>query len=404
MIENLVSRSIHNPLLVGVLAVAVFLGGIWSYGQLPVDAFPDVSPNLVQVFTETDGLAPEEIEKYVTYPVEAAMTGLPGVEQIRSVSNFGLSVVNIYFDDGTDIYFNRQLVNERLQEAREQIPDGFGTPGMGPISTGMGLILFYYLNDTTGTYSLEELRTIHDWIVKFNLQTVPGVTEVLGIGGFEKQFHVVVRPDALLRYDVTLDEIIERIEANNRNVGAQFLEKGSEELVVRSVGLATNIEDLGRIVVKSEEGRPVYLDQVADVLIGGAIRRGLQTRNGEGEVIAGMVVKLYGTNASSVIERVEAKIEEINEIIPDGLELVPYYQQKDIVDSAVTTVTNALLQGIALVAIVLFAFMGGARPSAVVALAIPFSILFAIIAMGYFGLSANLMSFGGAGNCHWYSG
>ncbi|MEQ8736107.1 MAG: CusA/CzcA family heavy metal efflux RND transporter [Rhodospirillaceae bacterium] len=395
MIENLVSRSIHNPLLVGVLAVAVFLGGIWSYGQLPVDAFPDVSPNLVQVFTETDGLAPEEIEKYVTYPVEAAMTGLPGVKQIRSVSNFGLSVVNIYFDDGTDIYFNRQLVNERLQEAREQIPDGFGTPGMGPISTGMGLILFYYLNDTTGTYSLEELRTIHDWIVKFNLQTVPGVTEVLGIGGFEKQFHVVVRPDALLRYDVTLDEIIERIEANNRNVGAQFLEKGSEELVVRSVGLATNIEDLGRIVVKSEEGRPVYLDQVADVQIGGAIRRGLQTRNGEGEVIAGMVVKLYGTNASSVIERVEAKIEEINEIIPDGLELVPYYQQKDIVDSAVTTVTNALLQGIALVAIVLFAFMGGARPSAVVALAIPFSILFAIIAMGYFGLSANLMSFGG---------
>ena len=212
-----------------------------SYRQLPVDAFPDVSPNLVQVFTVTEGLAPEEIEKYVTFPVEVAMNGLPGVEEIRSVSNFGLSVVNVYFEDDVDIYFARQVVGERLQEAREQIPEGFGDPQMGPISTGMGLILFYYLEDTTGRYTLEELRTIQDWLVKFQLQTVPGVTEVLGIGGWEKQFHVDVEPDALLRYDVSLADVIEAIRANNLNVGAQFLERNAEELIVRSVGLATGI-------------------------------------------------------------------------------------------------------------------------------------------------------------------
>lgn len=205
MIQAIIAFSLRNRLLVSVAAVLLMVAGIHAYTQLPVDAFPDVSPNLVQVFTVTEGLAPEEIEKYVTYPVEAAMTGLPGTSKIRSVSNFGLSVVNVYFEDDVDIYFARQLIGERLQEAREQIPEGFGDPEMGPISTGMGLVLFYYLEDTTGEYSLEELRTLQDWVVKFNLQTVPGVTEVLGIGGFEKQYHVIVHPEALLRYRVTLN-------------------------------------------------------------------------------------------------------------------------------------------------------------------------------------------------------
>ncbi len=395
MIENLIQLGLRNQLMMVVLTILVAAGGVWTYQRLPVDAFPDVSPNLVQVFTVTEGLAPEEIEKYVTYPVEASMAGLPGVEKVRSVSNFGLSVVNVYFEDGMDIYFARQLVGERLQEAREQIPEGFGDPELGPISTGMGLVLFYYLEDTTGRYSLEELRTVQDWIVKFNLQTVPGVTEVLGIGGLEKQFHVVVAPDGLLRYDLTLGEVIERIEANNLNVGAQFIEKNSEELVVRSVGLATRIEDLQGVVMKTVDGRPVYLRDVARVEIGGAIRRGLQTRNGIGEVVAGMVVKLYGTNASTVIDRVEAKIAQINKVLPEGIRIVPYYQQKDIVESAVNTVTTALIEGIVLVGLVLLVFMGGIRPSIVVAVAIPFSVLFSFIAMGYFGLSANLMSLGG---------
>ncbi len=395
MIEALIQFSLRSRLLVLVMAVLVAAAGYYSYEQLPVDAFPDVSPNLVQVFTETEGLAPEEIEKFVTYPVETVMNGLPGVVNVRSVSNFGLSVVNVYFEDDMDIYFVRQLVNERLQEARDQIPDGFGDPAMGPISTGMGLVLFYYLEDETGQRSLEELRTIQDWLVKFHLQTVPGVTEILGIGGYVKQYQVVIDPEALLQYDVTIQDIIERVRANNLNVGAQFIEKDAEEYIVRSVGLVSSIQDIEDIVVKAEGGRPVYLRQLAEVRLGGAIRRGVQTRNGVGEVVAGMVIKLFGTNSSSVIERVEAKMVEINRILPEGVRLVPYYEQKTLVEACVATVTSAILQGIVLVAIVLVLFMGSVRPGIVVALSIPFSILFATLGMGIFGISANLMSLGG---------
>jgi len=395
MTQRIIDFALRNRLLVLVLAVLTMTTGYFSYQRLAVDAFPDVSPNLVQVFTITEGLAPEEIERYVTYPVEAAMTGLPGVEKVRSVSNFGLSVVNVYFEDGMDVYFARNLVGERLQEAREQIPQGFGEPEMGPISTGMGLVLFYYLQDTTGQYTLEELRSMQDWIVKFNMQTVPGVTEVLGIGGDEKQYDVVIDPDALLKYDVSLTEVIELIKTNNKNVGAGFIEQNAEELVVRSVGLARGIADLDQIVVKTESGRPIYLSDLATVKIGSTVRRGLQTLNGEGEVVAGMVVKLYGANASSVIDAVELRIKEINSALPQGVRIVSYYQQKDIVEASVATVTNALVQGIVLVSLVLLVFMGGFRPSLVVAMAIPFSVLFACIAMKYFDMSANLMSLGG---------
>ena len=395
MINQIINLSLRSRLLMLFLAILVMATGYRSYQGLPVDAFPDVSPNLVQVFTITEGLAPEEIEMYVTYPVEAAMTGLPSIEKIRSVSNFGLSVINIYFQDEVDIYFARQLVGERLQEAKDQIPESFGEPEMGPISTGMGLVLFYYLKDDTGKYSLEDLRTMQDWIVKFNLQTVKGVTEVLGIGGFEKQFQIVVDPDALLRYKISLNELIERVRANNLNVGAQYLEKNGEQFIIRSVGLAKGIADIENVVVKTDDGRPVYLSELAEIKIGGAIRRGLQTRNGEGEVVAGMAVKLYGSNASTVINRVEQKIQDINKTLPEGVSIVPYYQQKDIVESAVGTVNNALVQGVVLVALVLLIFMGGFRPSIVVAFSIPFSVMFAFIAMGFLGMSANLMSLGG---------
>ena len=395
MIRNIIDIALHNKLLAVLTIVLVFGFGVYAYQSLPVDAFPDVSPSLVQVFTVTEGLAPEEVEKYVTYPIEAKMTGLPKVREIRSVSNFGLSVVNIYFEDGTDIYFARQVVGEKLGEAREEIPDGFGDPKMGPIATGQGQILYYYLKDTTGTYSLTELRTIQDWIVKFNLQTVPGVTEVLGIGGHEKQFHVVVNPDALLRYNLSLQGIVERIENNNRNVGAQFLEQNGEQLIVRSEGLASGIADLEKIVVKSAQGRPVYLADVADIKIGGAVRRGLQTRNGTEEVVAGMVIKLIGTNSSTVIDRVQEKLSEIRKSLPEGVELVPFYEQKSIVDASVNTVTTALVQGIGLVLLVVFVFMGGIRSSLIVSLAIPFCVLFTFIIMRITGLSANLMTLGG---------
>ena len=393
--EKIIQFVLRNRLLVAAFSILILGAGYTSYKQLPIDAFPDVSPNLVQVFTTTEGLAPEEVEKYVTYPVEVAMNGLPNLEKIRSVSNFGLSVVNIYFEDGTDIYFARQLVNERIQEAREQIPEGFGDPEMGPISTGMGLILFYYLDDETGKYSLEELRTIQDWLVKFHLQTVPGVTEVLGIGGYEKQYHVIVNPFSLLRYNITIHDVIDKIKTNNLNVGAQFIEKNAEEFIVRSVGLASKIEDVENIILKSDSGTPVFLKQVADIKIGGAIRRGIQTHDGIGEVVSGMVVKLFGTNSSTVIEQVEAKMKEINQILPEGVKIVPYYEQKTLVEACVKTVSDALLQGILLVVFILFIFMGSIRPSIVVAASIPFSVLFAMIGMKIFGISANLMSFGG---------
>ncbi len=393
--NTIIKFSLKNPMLMIAFALLVMVGGYLCYKKLPIDAFPDVSPNLVQVFTETEGLAPEEVEKYVTFPIEVAMAGLPKLEKIRSVSNFGLSVVNIYFEDGTDIYFARQVVNERLREAMEHIPDGFGEPEMGPISTGMGLVLFYYLKDESGKYSLEELRTIQDWLIKFQLQTVPGVTEVLGIGGFEKQYHVVVDPFALLRYKVTLNEVIKRIKDNNLNVGAQFIERNSEEFIVRSVGLAHKIKDIEDIVIKSEDGTPIFLDQIASVKIGGAVRRGIQTLNGEEEVVAGMVVKLFGSNSSTVIRQVEEKMLELNKTLPPGIKMVPYYEQKTLVSQCVSTVTNALMQGVILVVIVLIIFMGGYRPSIVVAVSLPFSIFFALIWMKYFGISANLMSLGG---------
>ena len=395
MLQRVIEFGLDNRLLLAVLALLVVIAGGLASTRLPVDAFPDVSPNLVQVFAETEGLAPEEVERYVTYPVEVAMTGLPGVTRVRSVSNFGLSVVNVYFEDGMDVYLARQLVGERIMEARESIPEGFGEPSMGPITTGMGLILFYYLDDATGERSLEELRTLQDWIVKFHLQTVPGVTEVLGIGGHEKQFHIDVRPDRLLRYDVSLAEVVERVRANNLNVGAQFIERNAEELVVRSEGLATGIDDLESIVVKTEHGRPIHLSDVAAVRIGGAVRRGLQTRDGAGEVVAGMVVKLHGENSSAVIARVERKLDEINGILPEGVSIVPYYEQRSLVEAAVGTVRDALLLGVVLVVLVLLLALGGLRPSLVAVLAIPFAMLFALLGMARLGISANLMSLGG---------
>lgn len=393
--KRLSEFALHSRLLVLTLSALVMAAGYWSYKHLPVDAFPDVSPNLVQIFTVTEGLAPEEIEKYVTFPVETAMNGLPGIENIRSVSNFGLSVVNVYFEDGMDIYFCRQLVGERLNEARQSIPAGFGEPEMGPISTGMGLVLFYYLEDTTGRYDLTELRSIQDWVIKFHLQNVPGVTEVLGIGGYEKQFLVEVDPLALERYGFTVGDVIERIEANNLNVGAQFIERNNEEYVVRSVGLATSLEDIRSILMGSDDGIPITVGDVARVVEGTAIRRGLQTMDGVTEVVAGQVIKLFGANASTVIAAVEEKIAQINDILPDGVRIVPYYEQKTLVDAAVGTVTSALAQGIGLVALVLVLFMGGLRPTIVVAVALPFSVLFATLGMYCFGLSANLMSLGG---------
>ena len=393
--QYLLEAILRQRLLICIIAVGVLVAGYQSYRHLPVDAFPDVSPTLVQVFTETEGLAPEEVERFVTYPIEVAMNGLPGLKTIRSVSNFGLSVVNVYFEDSTDIYFARQLVGERLQTAREEIPDGFGEPEMGPISTGLGQILFYYVEDTKGGRTPEEMREIQDWIVKFNLQTVPGVTEVLSLGGEVKQFQVQVNPQALLRYRLGIGDVVDAVKANNGNAGAQYIVKNSEQYLVRSIGLASGIADIEDTILKVSDGVPVKVRDIGVVKIGGEVRQGLATKDAEGEIVVGLVLKLIGTNTSKVIADVKERLDKINDALPDGVRVAPYYDQSKLVLRSVETVNGALVQGVILVIVVLLAFMGGLRPSLVVAFAIPFSICVAFIVMRATGLSANLMSLGG---------
>ena len=392
---NLMHRLAGGRLLAAIAALALSIGGLFAFRSLPVDAFPDPSPSLVQVFTETEGLSPEEVERYVTYPIETAMSGLPKVDEIRSTSNFGLSVINIYFEDGTDVYFARQVVGERLGEAADAIPDGFGTPKMGPISTGLGIIMYYRLVDETGERSLVELREIADWMIKYPLQSVEGVTEVLSLGGFEKQYQVRLDPDQLTSYDLSVGEVIAALESANRTAGAQFIEIGAEQYTVRGVGLARSLDDLRETPVKTVDGRTVRVNDLGEVAIGGGVRQGLATANGEGETVAGLVLKLYGTNTSEVIENAQARFEEINLSLPDGVKAVPYYDQGTLVKKAAATVTTALWQGALLVAVIVFLFLGGWRPSLVVVMAIPFSVGFAFIAMKALGIGANLMTLGG---------
>ncbi len=393
--QDLMHRLAGGRLLAAIAALTLTVGGLFAFRALPVDAFPDPSPSLVQVFTETEGLSPEEVERYVTFPVETAMSGLPDVEEIRSVSNFGLSIVNIYFEDGTDVYFARQVVGERLPEASEAIPDGFGTPQLGPISSGLGIIMYFRVVDETGAYDLTELREITDWMIKYPLQSVEGVTEVLVLGGFEKQYQVRLNPDLLIAYDLEVADVIGALESANRTTGAQFIEVGAEQYTVRGVGLARSVSDLAETPVSTVNGRSIRVSDLGEVVIGGGTRQGLATANGNGETVAGLVLKLYGTNTSDVIERTHARFDEINASLPEGVRAVPYYDQGTLVRRAASTVTTALWQGALLVAVVVFIFLGGWRPSLVVVLSIPFSVGFAFISMNVLGISANLMSLGG---------
>lgn len=392
---SLMHRLAGGRLLAAIAALALSIGGLFAFRNLPVDAFPDPSPSLVQVFTETEGLSPEEVERYVTYPIETAMSGLPKVKEIRSTSNFGLSVVNIYFQDGTDVYFARQVVGERLSEATDAIPQGFGTPKMGPISTGLGIIMYYRLIDETGTRSLVELREIADWMIKYPLQSVEGVTEVLSLGGFEKQYQIQLDPNQLTSYQLHVSDVIDALEAANKTAGAQFIEVGAEQFTVRGVGLARTLDDLRETPVKSADGRTVRVNDLGDVVIGGGVRQGMATANGQGEAVAGLVLKLYGSNTSDVIKAAKSRFDQINESLPEGVRAIPYYDQGTLVEKAAATVTTALWQGALLVAVVVFLFLGGWRPSLVVVLSIPFSVGFAFISMNVLGIGANLMTLGG---------
>lgn len=394
MLARIVEASLRYKYLVIFATLFVIVLGVRALTTIPIDAFPDVSPVQVQVFTESPGLSPEEVEKLITVPVESSMAGLPRVELIRSLSMFGLSFITIFFEDGTDVYFARRLVLERLGEAKERIPEGFGTPLMGPNTTGLGQVFRYYLKSSDRQLSLMDLRSLQDWSVRLLLRTAPGIDDVLSFGGDERQYQVLINPAKLVKYGLTLAEVVPKVGAGNKSVGGQFLVRNREEYLVRGSGWAQSVEDLGRIVLKEEKGTPVYVRDVAEVVQGPALRRGAVTRNGE-EVVTGIALKRSGENTKQVIENVKARLGVAQKAMPPGVKLAPYYDQTELVDKAVGTAERALLEGGVLVIVILFLFLGEVRSALVVVSAVPLSMLVAFLLMNLTGLSANLMSLGG---------
>ncbi|MFC1572285.1 efflux RND transporter permease subunit [Candidatus Eisenbacteria bacterium] len=396
MISAVLQFALKYRLLVSVFFLGVCAAGVLALPKIPIDAFPDISPNLVQVFGEVEGTAAEEVEQQVSRAVEVAMMGIPGVKKIRSISSHGLSTVNIYFEDGFDIYLAHQLVSERIPHAQEDIPEGIDMPhGLekGPIVSGMGKILAYYLE--ADNLSKSELRTLQDWVVKRNIQSVTGVADVISQGGFVRQYQVRVNPDLLLKYDLTLDDVVVALEGNNLNLGAGIIERGSEELMVRTVGQVTKISDLESVVLRAGDGVPVYLRNVASVQLGEAFRRGVASLNGEGEVVLGNVYKLHGTNSFEVIQRLKERIEEISLSLPPGVRIVPYYDQSRLVNNSIRTVRDALAIGLVLVCVVSFLFLGNFRNALIVVLSLPFSALLAFALMRHYGIPGDLISLGG---------
>ncbi|MGH7348796.1 MAG: efflux RND transporter permease subunit, partial [Candidatus Rokuibacteriota bacterium] len=394
MLSRIVEASLQYKFLVIFATLLLVVLGVQAATRLPTDAFPDVTPVQVAIFTESPGLSPEEVEKIITVPVESAMGGLPRVELIRSLSMFGLSFVTVFFEDGTDILFARRLVLERLGEAKERIPEGFGTPLMGPNTTGLGQVFQYYLKSEDRRLSVMDLRSLQDWSVRLLLRTASGVDDVLSFGGDERQYQVLINPARLVKYGLTLAEVLPRISAGNRSVGGQFLVRNHEEYLIRGSGWAQSTDDLGTIVLKEEKGTPVYLRDVAQVVQGPALRRGAVTRNGE-EVVTGIALMRSGENTKQVIENVKARLQVAQKALPRGLTLEPFYDQTELVDRAVGTAERALLEGAVLVIIVLFLFLGELRSALVVVSAVPLSMIIALLLMYLSGLSANLMSLGG---------
>ncbi|HHO60061.1 MAG TPA: efflux RND transporter permease subunit [Thiotrichales bacterium] len=409
MLNKIIEMAVCSRLLVVLALVATLFGGMLILPKLNLDAFPDVTNVQVTVNTEAPGLAAEEVEQLITFPIEAVMYALPDVEEVRSISKTGLSVVTVVFTEGTDIYFARQLVFERLQAAKEQIPDGVGTPGMGPNTSGLGQVFQYMIRaEKPGTYDALTLRSLNDWVVKLLLMPVDGVTEVLSFGGEVRQYQVQLKPQRLLSYGLTPSDISEAIENNNRNAGGWYLDRGAEQLIIRGVGWVRSgedgLRDIGNISVKQIDGTVVHVKDVATVAFGAEIRQGavtmtLRDDNGEarplGEVVVGIVMKRMGANTKVTIDGIKERLPIIQQALPDGVIIDPFYDQSDLVEQAVDTVITALLQAFVLIIIILMLFMMNLRATLLVLLSIPISIGLALMAMAQMGVSANLMSLGG---------
>ena len=394
MINAILNFSVRQRLLV-LLAALILAGSGWlSLRQIPIDAFPDVTNVQVQVLATAGGMSPPDMEKLVTRPIEIELAGLPRLAEVRSVSKIGLCVITVVFEDGVDDYFARQMVFERLSGARDKLPAGVEVQ-LGPISTGLGEIYQYTLVSRDKKYDATELRTIQQYIVRPILRTVPGVTDVNSFGGQVKQYQVLVKPDRLASYGITLQQVFEALEKNNANASGNFIEHGSEQYVVRGLGLVKSIQDIENIIVVTHAHAPVFVRDVADVVIGAELRQGALTVNGEGEAVAGIVLMLKGASGRDVVNGVKEKLPAIRKALPAGVELVPYYDRTDLVKKAIHTVTTALQEGAILVLIILIVLLADIRSAVIVTLVLPLAALFAFIMMRWYGLSANLMSLGG---------
>ncbi len=404
MVARLLDISLRQRLMIVILALVMGAGGLYAFRTIPIDAFPDVTSVLVQVVTKAPGLSPAEVERLVTYPIELQLTGVPSLTEMRSLTKVGLSLVTIVFDDAMDINLARQLVLERLIEVKELLPPG-AEPMLVPNSTGLGEVYQYYLAGPEGPVEDEEAqrqqliaqRTLQDWVIRPLLKSTPEVIDVNSMGGYVKQYQVLVEPGMLRKYNLTLHEVFDAVARNNANAGGNILEKHAEKYIVRGIGLIRSLEDIERIVVKEEEGTPVFVGDVAKVLIDHAVRHGATVLNGEREVVTGIVLMLRGGNARDVVQGIKDRIDTIHaqNLLPDGLRIVPFYDRIELITAALNTVYKSLAEGVVLVVVVLFLFLGNIRSALIVVSTLLLAPLATFIVMGQVGLTANLMSLGG---------
>ena len=396
MFEKIISFSVHNKFIIALFTLALAAGGFYSLTQIPINAVPDITNNQVQVVTNSPSLSAEEVERFITYPIEISMANLPGVIELRSISRYGLSVVTIVFDDDMGITDTRQFVSEQINVAIQDIPDGLGHPELMPVTTGLGEIYQYTLDvedGYEGEYDAMELRTIQDWIVKRQLSGIQGVVEVSSFGGFLKQIQVSVDPARLRTFDLTIQDVLTALETNNQNTGGSYLERGPHAIYIRAEGIVKSIEDIGNIVVQ-REGTPVLLRQVAVIHEGYPPRYGAMTKNGKGEAVGGITLMLKDANSSETLDNIHARVAEVQSSLPDGVRIVPYLDRSELVERTTSTITKNLTEGGLIVIFVLVLLLGNWRAGFIVASVIPLSLLFAFIMMHLFGVSANLMSLG----------
>ena len=397
MLEKIIQFSLKNKLIILLFIASVIGFGIFSLTRISIGAVPDITNNQVQVITTSRNLSTQDVEQFITYPVELEMANLPGVKEIRSISKFGLSVVTIVFDDGMGTFLPRQLIAEKIKSASEKIPLGFGTPEMGPITTGLGEIYQYILDVKPGyedRYSATQLRTIQDWIVKRQLSGIPGVVEVNTWGGYLKQYEIAGNPQKLIAMNITMAEIFEALEKNNSVAGGSYIEKSDKAYFVRGEGLVTSLEDIENIVVKNNNGIPILIRDIASVNFGSANRFGAITGNGQGEKVLGQIMMLKDGNSKKIIDAVKERVSLIQKTLPEGVYINGFLERSELINKTTFTVAENLILGSLIVIFVVVLLLGNVRSGLVVASVIPLSLLFALSFMYIFGIDANLMSLG----------